>query len=139
MAAEQFNFSISRQYLTLLLIVSFLSCSMIFMLTLPIIYKCIIMILLMAYLASIIWRFCLLRAASSIRGLRQLDGGQWLLQMRDAEIEGNLLGDSTITRWVSILRFRVANRYRPLSCIIFSDSLTSNSYRKLIVQIQTAN
>jgi hypothetical protein len=78
-----------------------------------------------------------MRGPTSIIGLRQLDASRWLLQMREGEIEGTLLGDSTITRWVSILRFRITNSYRPLSCIIFSDALTKYSYRKLFVQIKT--
>ena len=133
MHSQEFRLHASRHYLILLGIVFFLSASIIFMLPLYLLVKFSIFVVLFIYMGWITQRFCLLKLDSSIIVLRFISGNKWLLITRQGDINAELLGDSTVTRWVSVLRFRVDGHRFPQSSIVFRDSLPEGVYRKLIV------
>jgi hypothetical protein len=45
-------------------------------------------------------------------------------------------GDSTITSFVSILRFKQDKKWLKQSCIIFRDSLSDDNYRRFLVRMK---
>lgn len=59
--------------------------------------------------------------------------GRWVIFINNTEIAASLLGDTTVTGVVSVLRFRVAHRMRPYSFVIFRDTLLADQYRQLLV------
>lgn len=60
---------------------------------------------------------------------------EWLLFNSRGCQRGHLRGDSTLTAWVSILRFQAEGAKKVYSCVIFPDTLAQNHYRQLIAMI----
>jgi len=82
-------------------------------------------------------RFGLLQDGRAITRIKREQDGKWLLQTKKNVIyTAELQGDSTVTTWLSVLRFRVPKRFWPISCIVFRDSLTRDHYRKLLVLVR---
>lgn len=69
------------------------------------------------------------------RVIRKTDGS-WCLQDKQGNMVVTLRGDSVVTKWISILRFKTERRFWPVSCIIFYDSLSPHYYRKLLMLLQ---
>ena len=133
MHAKEYKLAVSRQYLILLIIVYFLSVSIVCLLSVLLIFKAFILLLLSVYMGSITWRYCLLKADASIQVIRFMHDNKWVVSTRKGAMEAILLGDSTVTRWVSVLRFRVPESRWVQSCIVFRDSLAEGNYRQLVV------
>jgi hypothetical protein len=57
----------------------------------------------------------------------------WNLLLREGKISVLLANDSTVTRWVSVLRFSVEGKWLKKSCLVWWDSVSRDEYRKLIV------
>jgi hypothetical protein len=57
----------------------------------------------------------------------------WDLLLRDGKISALLANDSTVTRWVSVLRFSVEGKWLKKSCLVWWDSVSRDDYRKMIV------
>ncbi len=140
-----FQLHLSKQYLIFLGIISMLSLLIVVTLPLQLSLKCVSVILLSLYILFIFWRDGFLKSKQAIISLHKQTDGSWLVQTRTACYQQTQLrGDSTVTRWVSVLRFQVVGRRFPLSCIIFRDSLTanqeasvsSNVYRQLLLNVK---
>lgn len=93
----------------------------------------------------IIWRFALLRSSHSIISIRRQSSGQWLLRTNTNTYVAELGGDSTLTRWISVLRFHIVSEqfssfmpsyFKPGSCVVLQDSLEKDWYRKLLVVLR---
>lgn len=65
---------------------------------------------------------------------QDMDG--WYLQKAGEKIPISLSGDSTITSFVSILRFKQEGKFLKQSCMIFKDALSAVMYRELVVRIK---
>lgn len=135
----EFKLKPSKQYLTLLFTVFVIS--MVIVLTLPLEWwiKLIGLLCLFLYGGRILWQFGLLRSKHSIISIRHHSDGRWLLHTHKKVYEAELRGDSTVTGWVSILRFRILKRFWPKSCVVFRDSLRTDDYRKLLVVLRGIN
>jgi hypothetical protein len=59
--------------------------------------------------------------------------GEWSIERNNILTEASLQGDSIVTGYVSILRFRIVGSRRTLSCVIFRDALQMDEYRQLLV------
>jgi hypothetical protein len=68
----------------------------------------------------------------ALRALSHDDQG-WQLQTADGLFEAALCGDSTVTTWVSILRFKLPGHAFKRSYVLFHDAMRADQYRKLIV------
>lgn len=132
----QFIFKPSRTYQFLLVVVYAASMLVIALLAMPLMGKLPLLLALTAYMTWVFWHYGLLKAPLSIQCLRHVSDRQWVVVTRDNEVEAEICGDSTVTRWVSVLRFRVGGRKRPISCIVFNDSLAQDQYRKLMVAVR---
>lgn len=96
-----------------------------------------LLVFLLAYGASIFWQYALLRAAWSVIAVKKLEDKRWQLTTRSDIQTAALRGDSTVTAYVSVLRFDIPERKKPLSCIIFRDSLAADEYRRLTGAIRS--
>ena len=104
-------------------------------LPLSIISKLIGLIGLLVYSGHLLWRYGLLRKASSIIKIRQRSAVEWLLYARSGEVHvATLQGDSTVTSQVAILRFRTEDKKR-FAVIVCKDALESGLYRHLLIAI----
>lgn len=84
----------------------------------------------------LVYGLYLLRERQSIVLLRHHRDEVWHLTTRKEVIMATLRGDSTVTRWVSILRFNVPNQLLPVSCVVVHDSLGMERYRQLVVLLK---
>lgn len=73
----------------------------------------------------------------SIFRLRGGEGG-WLINDRLGESPVELLGESTITNLVCILRFKLINQPGKRTCLIFRDALDAGLYRQLLVFLRSS-
>jgi len=69
------------------------------------------------------------------RNLRALthDQQRWCVQTLGGSFEASLCGDSTVTTFMSILRFKIAGKFFKRSYVVFKDTMLADDYRKLIV------
>ncbi|HEX4044738.1 MAG TPA: protein YgfX [Gammaproteobacteria bacterium] len=101
-----------------------------------------------SYSSYLFWRYVSLKSSRSIIGIKKQSDTHWLLIMPNGSYSAKLRGDSTITRWVSILRFNLMNNndkannkeekyiFWPVTCVIFRDSLATDYYRKCVVLLR---
>lgn len=68
---------------------------------------------------------------------QDIDG--WYLEKAGERIFLNLCGESTVTSFVSILRFTRAETFLKQSCIIFNDAMPRDLYRQLIVRMNSTS
>lgn len=71
-----------------------------------------------------------------VRGFRLLDDA-WYIDTTSETYLANLCGDSVVTRYISILNFKVAKQSKLYSCVIFPDSLPQDHYRQFVVWIRS--
>lgn len=75
----------------------------------------------------------------TIIGLKLQANGDWRLTIKNAKDEiGQLCGDSTVTNYVCVLRFKLNSQSFKKSCVIFKDALDKEKYRQLRVILQTS-
>ncbi|MEO8965756.1 MAG: protein YgfX [Gammaproteobacteria bacterium] len=60
----------------------------------------------------------------------------WALQRSNQYLPIEIVGDSTITTRVSVLRFVITGERCRSSCLIFKDSMDGDAYRQLIVRLR---
>lgn len=133
MLVDKFLIKPSRFYLVLMVLVFLASILMVFMTSLASVYKFLLLFFVVCFGVQLFWRFVLLRDRYSVIGLKKLDGGEWQIDCPVRVFNGKLRGDSTLTQWVSVLRFDVHGLRRPLVSIIWFDSLSREAFRQLRV------
>jgi hypothetical protein len=136
MLDHAFHFKPSKHYLTLMSVVLFASLIIVLCLPLAGWIKGLSFLLIAVYGGHILWQFGFLRSKQSIVSIRRDSEGRWLLCTNNNVQVAELSGDSTVTGWVSVLRFYVHKRLSPKSCIVFRDSLPHDQYRKLLVVLR---
>jgi hypothetical protein len=68
--------------------------------------------------------------------IQHVQANQWLLHMRNETYTAEIKGDSTVTAFVAILRFKMEGKRFAQSCIIFRDSLADGTYRDLLIRLR---
>lgn len=136
MPNQEFAFKPSKQYLGLYGAMFLASLMIIFILDLPLGIRLLLLIAVSCYMGYQCWRFILLRSQHSILRIQWLGEGQWQIATRDHCYRASLCGHSTVTPFLSVLRFRIAKQWRPVSCVIFRDSLGAENYRRLFIEIK---
>jgi hypothetical protein len=125
----QSEFELLPSKIAIALISSIILINIIIILTLPVfaLVKLLLMCLVAAY-SVYVWKQ--LQQTSGIRG------DKWLIRQRDKVDEGVLRGDSTVTPFVSVLRFSMPGKFLATSCVVFMDSLSKDAYRQLRVIVR---
>jgi hypothetical protein len=117
-----------------MIVITFLTSLLIFLcLALSISLKLAGSLLLLSYGGYLFWYQGLLQGKQVITALQPMGDHRWLVSQSEQKVEATLLGDSTVTNWVAILRFRLLNRRRAVSCVVFKDALKPEQYRQLLV------
>lgn len=84
----------------------------------------------------IFYRHIFLKHPYSIVAIQILSPKEFMLIYRNGDsVVGKIRGDSTRTRFVSILRFDVPHAYLAQSCVIFNDAIHPDLYRKLLAHL----
>ena len=97
--------------------------------------KIFLSLITLEYGRRILWREGFLRHPQSILGLSLNKEGAWQLRSRSKEISAILLGESTVTPFVCVLRFALPHQRKKQSCVIFKDSVKKEVYRKFLSAI----
>lgn len=127
----------SKQFCLLLMTVVLASLNIIFLLKLAIIYKLFIVLSTLAYAGIIAHQFVFLRAKRALVNLISIESNELkLIDLKGKIIQARLRGDSTVSRWVSILRFDIPGERFAKTCIIFRDAIPANDYRQLLVYLK---
>lgn len=135
MLDHEFKLKPSKSYIAFLTIL--ISMSIVVVLTLDVywIWRAAGIFSVLLYGWCLLWSKGLLKSQYAIRVLRYTQDG-WRLYTGTQSFSATLKGDTTITRWVSILRFRVANKTFPMSVVVFHDALEANQYRQMVVALR---
>ncbi len=128
------NLQPSRWFLMLITIVLLGSLIAVFCAQIPWLIKLFITLLTVFYGGWIIFNHGLLRHKKSLRRLTLTSDG-WSIWDKQRVYSAELCGSSTITKTVSILRFKILDERIKRSCILFHDSVAPNIYRKLIINL----
>lgn len=133
MQSREFNLKPSRFCLFLILLCIFSTLMVFLFLPLSLWIKGCGSIALLIYGSTLYRKVGLLKSETSIIRLIAKGDDEFCLIMPDQQCQAIILGDSTLTTVVSILRFRAVNGFRRYSCLIFRDSLLADEYRQLLV------
>ena len=137
MPYQDFDLKPSQQFIFLIMTVLIGSLTITVLLPLNYPLKLPLFLLVLGYGSWLLWQYGLLKSRQAIQQVRLYKSGHWQLRNQQQIIRyANLTGDSTITRWVSVLRFQVSENPRMRSCIIFSDALRQEEYRQLRVSMR---
>ncbi len=115
----------SKQFLLLNLSLLLGSMAIIFYLSFGIILKGLLLIFVLIY------GFFILRQSQPWHTIRHDNSGWWL-----DEFNIDILGESTVTAHVTILRFVISPGRRKQTCIIFKDAMTGDQYRQFVVRLR---
>jgi hypothetical protein len=127
------NLRVSVQFNVLIAAVALLS--VVIILTLPISMMIKVFLLLFAAIYSI--SIYLQHGLPSMIALKLTNEG-WFLRESIGDIAVDLLGESTITAFVCVLRFKAAGISKKRTCVVFNDALNRDDYRRLIVQLRAS-
>lgn len=127
------QFKPSRQFIFLILLIVTLTFAIICFLSCALWLKLALLSLAFFYSFFILKQYGLLRSQQSVIGL-VLDAKGWQLQTKTKSYLVKLCGDSTITRYLCVLRFKKIGQQRKYSCIVFRDSV--NCYREFCLRVR---
>lgn len=133
MQNNEFKFQVSRIYIGLLSAILIISLTVISLF--PLLYFFIGFVLLLFYSWYLIATFGLMQGKKIVTGLKFLDD-TWFIDTKEATYIAKLNGESVVTRYISILTFKVAKKSRLYSCVIFPDSLPADEYRQFVSWIK---
>lgn len=126
----------SKQFIALILLLIIASFSAIDYLPLPVGIKLLLSSFSLAYGAWILLKDGLLLHKSSIVRLL-IEKEVCYLSNHEEVFAASLMGDSTVTGWVCVLRFRLANKRFKKSVVIFKDMVEPEMYRRLVVFLRS--
>lgn len=129
------DLQISRQFLVLIATTMVGCLGVVLYLNISVGVKIILLIFLTIYGVHVLWRYGLLKDSHSIKQLTQRSN-DWYLRSNSGQFKVSLLGESTVSTWVCVLRFANFQNSKKYSCIVFNDSVESDLYRRLLVAVK---
>ena len=135
MATLEIKLQPSKCYIVLLTVVLVMTLIVTISLSFTWWQKLILFFAIILYCIYFSYFYVFLQAKQSIFSIKLLDEktNHWLLFTKQGSYQAALRGDSTVTRWVSVLRFQLINaRFKRYACVIFPDSLKHEHYQTLL-------
>ena len=126
------NLKPSKQYILLTASIFIINIGVIYSLNMPLLIKVGLAAMVLIYIAAIVWRHVLLRSKKSIIKLMFDEKGCHLGNHLE-HFPAVLCGDSTITTWLCILRFKSPGHRFKLVSVIFRDAIDPDQYRRMLV------
>lgn len=130
-----FSFKPSRLYLFLLGLSYILSVVVFLYINVFWVFKIILLALTTLYSYSVLKQQGLLQHDEAILCLTK-DNKYWLVKTKQGEHQAELLGDSTVSSFASLLRLKSLQTNQIYTTLIFPDSLEFDQYRKLLVVLR---
>lgn len=139
MPDQNFKLKPSYQYLLFLSLVLLVSFVIIFRLEMVLWMRALLLAILTFYGVTLLYHTVFLRGQNSVKALRKLEDGKWLLTFSEegSQKVAELANDSVVTGLIAILRFKLPDKKWPISCIIFMDSLPPDQFRQLRILIKS--
>lgn len=132
MLKKDIPLKLSKTYLVFVLFMAILSFYSIFLLPIAFLMQLGLCIFTTSYSLYLIF------SMQNFKMLKPLEENTWQLSTRKKSYIGYLCGDSTVTHFVCILRFKVAHSRFQQTCFVFRDSVPPNVYRRLLVELYAA-
>jgi len=126
----------SKQLILLILLLLIGSIGIIFSLQILWWVKAILVFVTLGYGLSILLFHGFLLGRNAVLGIRQAHEGCWHLFTNNQAVLGELMGDSTVTTLLCVLRFKIQGEKLKRSCVIFNDSMKADDYRRLLVYLK---
>ena len=136
MLDHDFNLKNSRHYQLTFIIIFITSVIIPFCLPMNFTWKLLFLCLLMGYGIYLLFHAGIFANKHSIIRIRRSQEGEWMLYTPTEMMFATLDQNTTVTRYVSILCFRLEHSFAFKSCVIFSDALPPNHYRRLLVLLK---
>jgi len=134
-----FNLQPSRIFIACIALLLFFNIIIVLWLPIHLLLKFLWLVFFTVYAGRQIWQHGLLRSQQAILTLAPQASGSWYLASSTGIVSGAILqGDSTLTALVCVLRFRLAEQRRVLTCVLFRDCLSGEDYRRLRVLAKTS-
>ena len=124
---------VSKIFLSCTLAIFALSIAIVFSLPLLVGVKFLLILVVSAYGLIFVLPEVLLKKGTSILSM-SIDRTTWRIYDQLHGFSAELSGTSTVTTFVSVLRFKIPDQKKIRSCVIFRDSLPADQYRTLIVR-----
>jgi hypothetical protein len=120
------------------LVVAVILSTLVIILTLPlhILWKLALIVVICSYGLMILKNECLLMGKHSIHSIF-LNNEGWWITMADVKTPAIVWGDSTLSAFASVVRFKIPASKRKYSCVIFRDAVPLDDYRRLMVLLRT--
>lgn len=128
-----FELNPSRLYFCLVFMITCLSVGVILLLPIFAAFKFVLCAVTLLYGVRLLYCEVRLLGAHAIRRFRNEENEHWFVETNAGAFTAPLLGESVITQFVIILRFKTKQPfYKPApSCVIFRHSLADDQYRRL--------
>lgn len=146
MQDHEFILRRSNRFLCLSIGLTIASLAIVISLAIPVSLKCCLFMLVLVYGTFIIRQYAFLQGSKAIVAIRRLSDGRWYVSTRDHSVPVRLVGESTVTNFAMVLRFRkvggswAAPRlhfFNGSVCVVFPDALAPDLYRQLLVILKT--
>lgn len=109
-----------------------------FFLALPLIVLFVLGLLLLYNLLRSIYQHAMCRAKKSIVRIIWEDNGKWYIVRRSGEkVRVEFQGDSFVSPWLTVLNFKVPEKWFSQSVILSSDNVNMEAHRRLRVRLKT--
>jgi hypothetical protein len=137
---RRIDIQIKPSKLFILLLAVTTVCCIIIVATLPlsILNKLFISAVVLVYAWFLLINWGLLHGKNIITQLGYGEEGWTLLDRENNIWRGEICGDSTLTPFLGILRFKLEGQRKKRSCLVFKDTLHDDLYRRLMVTVRTA-
>jgi hypothetical protein len=127
-----FSITPSPRYRLFLILLLLLSGGILVCLPLPVLIKGV------AFVLFLLYGYHLLQRPGMIRSLTHLNQRLWMLEKSDGQqVRGKLLGDSMVTQWAVILRFKIEGHFFSETHVIACDAMPKDRFRQLLVILRT--
>jgi hypothetical protein len=103
---------------------------------LPVLGKLLLVTSVIIYSAQALWQHGMLRSNASVMALRYFPKGDWQFDTREGQFFGKILGESTVTSVLMILRLRDVRNGKIYNVLILPDTLSRNEFRQLIMRVR---
>lgn len=138
MPSREFKLKLSRQLMALYASVMLVNVVILLVVSLPFWTTLLSIIIVCVYGFKIYKQHIALTSETAINCMAMTANNNWLLHTQQGLLEARLCGESTMTKFVSVLRFIIPKQQRAVSCIVFRDSLAPGLYRELIFVVKQA-
>lgn len=87
------------------------------------------------FLIVVLYGFYCAWSMRTFRSIQFLGENRWILYSKNHSYIGHVCGDSTVTSYICILRFKLSGHYFKKTCVILRDSVSKDEYRALLLEL----